>query len=315
MTEGHAYKEVTLQQLRSFCETVRQGSFSAAAASLGLSHPTVWNQVHALERRFGRRLVEPHARGCRATEAGRVLAEMAAPLVAGFGSLDRAFRAAQTEAPARLVVAATPRISAEDLPGCVAEFERHSPHVHLTLKERHSEEVIAAVKAGEADLGFTASHAASPGDAWVRFEPCYELDVVLVTPKDHPLARRRTVRPRDLCAYPLVNAPASFVDPTVMPALEKLGGPEAPPRRVEAYHAATIRRFVELGFGIGLVGRLPAQPAHPGLHERSMSRHFGRTTVYLVGRNGELRLAHARAFADTVKRLLGRRGGAADAGR
>ena len=42
---------------------------------------------------------------------------------------------------------------------------------------------------------------------------CYELDVTLVTPRDHPLARRRRVRVRDLKSYPLVNAPASFADP------------------------------------------------------------------------------------------------------
>jgi hypothetical protein len=51
-----AYTEITLQQLRSFCETARLGSFTAAAASLGLAHPTVWQQVHAVEREFGEQL-------------------------------------------------------------------------------------------------------------------------------------------------------------------------------------------------------------------------------------------------------------------
>ena len=31
-----AYKQVTAQQLRSFCETARRGSLSAAATALGL---------------------------------------------------------------------------------------------------------------------------------------------------------------------------------------------------------------------------------------------------------------------------------------
>src|SRR5262245_50779630 len=132
---SHVYKEVTLQQLRSFCETVRLGSFSAAAAALGLSHPTVWTQVHALERRFGTKLVEAHARGCRVTEAGHMLAEMAAPLVTGFGSLESSYRAAQSEVGTSLVIAATARILVEDLPDCVVEFERRRPHVQLTLKE------------------------------------------------------------------------------------------------------------------------------------------------------------------------------------
>jgi molybdate transport repressor ModE-like protein len=305
-TATPAYKEVTLQQLRSFCETVRLGSFSAAAAALGLSHPTIWNQVHALERRFETKLVETHARGCRTTEAGRRLAELAAPLVTGFASLEQAFRAAQAQAKAtaRLVIAATARILVEDFPECVVEFERRNPHVQLTLKELRVAEVISAVESGEADLGFTASHSLHPGDEWLQYEPCYELDVVLVVPNDHPLAHRRVVRPRDLCAYPLVNAPESFVDPTVMLALEKLGGLVASPRCVEAYHAATIRRYVELGFGIGLIGRVPSHRPQSDLCERSMSGDFGRTTVYVVRRKGALQPPHVRDFAGTVKDML-----------
>jgi molybdate transport repressor ModE-like protein len=76
----HAYKEIQLQQLRSFCETARLGSLTAAANSLGLSQPTVWEQVHALERDLGVPLMERHSRGCRLTENGRRVAVLAAPL-------------------------------------------------------------------------------------------------------------------------------------------------------------------------------------------------------------------------------------------
>src|SRR5436190_3192251 len=90
-TKAPAYKDVTLGQLRSFCETARRGSFTAAAAALRLAHPTVWKQVHALEATFGRALIEPHARGCRLTEAGEVLLRLAAPNVFDLDSLRRRF--------------------------------------------------------------------------------------------------------------------------------------------------------------------------------------------------------------------------------
>src|SRR5438093_11386242 len=93
-THRRAYKEVRLQQLRSFCETARLGSLKAAAEALGLAQPTVWEQVHALEREFGQKLVEPHGRGCQLTEAGRVLVGLAAPLVAGIDALKRNFASA-----------------------------------------------------------------------------------------------------------------------------------------------------------------------------------------------------------------------------
>jgi hypothetical protein len=41
----------------------------------------------------------------------------------------------------------------------------------------------------------------------LSLEPAYPLEVHLLTPKDHPLARRRVVRPQDLSHYPILNRP------------------------------------------------------------------------------------------------------------
>jgi len=38
---SRAHKEITFQQLRRFCETVRLGSLTLAADSLALARPTV----------------------------------------------------------------------------------------------------------------------------------------------------------------------------------------------------------------------------------------------------------------------------------
>ena len=96
---GRAYKEITLQQLRSFCETVWLGGLTAAD-SLGLARPTVWKQVHALEHHLGVQLVAPHTQGCESTEAGRLLANIASPLVTGIGSIKQALQFQSQSAPA-----------------------------------------------------------------------------------------------------------------------------------------------------------------------------------------------------------------------
>jgi DNA-binding transcriptional LysR family regulator len=306
-----AYKEMTFQQLRSFCATARLGSLTAAASSLGLAHPTVWKQVHALEGELGEKLIEPHGRGCRLTDAGRLLAELAGPAVANIDSLKRHFLEARTRVETRLTVAATPRMLVEDLPPCVVEFERRHPHVRLTFKESRDEQVTQAVEAGDADLGLSPEGAPPADGPWLLFEPGYEFDYLLITPKDHPLARRRHVRPADLAEYPLVNSPEAFHDAAMLAQLERLGLFRTQPRRVEAYFAATVRRYVELGFGIGVVLHLPGHEPHPQFHERSMSRYFGRGTIYLVWRRGTERGEVARAFADTVKAMLGRPASAA----
>src|SRR5262245_17324362 len=145
-TKSRAYKDTTAQQLRSFHETARLGSFSAAADALGLANPTVWQQVRALERELGTCLLEPQGRGCRLTDDGALLAELVGPLVSGIASLKRRFLEARGHQTTRLVVATTPRILAEDLPECVVEFRRRYPQVSLTLKEMWDEEVHDSVE-------------------------------------------------------------------------------------------------------------------------------------------------------------------------
>lgn len=303
----HAYKEVRLQQLRSFCETARLGSLTAAARSLGLAQPTVWEQVHALEHAFGVSLIERRAHGCRLTEAGRLLTELLAPLLAGIDSLKQTLQEAQGQGETRLTVAATQRILVEDLPEPIVAFEHLHPHVRVRFLEQPFERILAAVESGEADLGLTPQAETDPPGPWLAFEPSYELDLFLITPKDHPLARRRRVCPRDLCGFPLVNARegGSLSDP-VIAMLEKLGVFQTQPRCVEAIYAAVVRRYVEMGFGIGLIEGLPSRPSSPNLHERSMSRHFGRSTINLVWRKGALRQGVGGAFAHTLTTMLKR---------
>jgi DNA-binding transcriptional LysR family regulator len=295
-----------LQQLRSFCETARLGSLTAAAASLGLAQPTVWEQVHALERDFDAVLVERQPHGCRLTEAGRLLAEMAAPLVTGIDSLKHRLQVARANVVSRLTVAATQRILIEDLPPSIVEFERRHPQVHLCLVEQRIEQIPALVEAGEADLGLTTERASDPPSPWLVFEPCYELELFLVTPRDHPLARRRRFRPEDLLAYPFVNAPDGIPCPAVTAQLNKLGVFRTEPRRVEGYYTAVIRRYVEMGFGIGLIVGLPTHRPPGNLHERCVSQHFGRLTMNLVFRAGGLEYEPARGFAQTLRELMAR---------
>src|SRR5262245_10399539 len=185
-SQRHSYKELRLQQLRSLCETARLGSLTAAAEALGLAQPTVWEQVHGLEREFGLKLIERRAHGCRLTDEGRVVVDLAAPLVAGVDALKRNVQEVRRQQVTWLTLAATQRILVEDISGAVGEFDRTHPHIRLRLVEMGLDRILAAVEAGEADLGLTVEHGTDPPRPRLVFERVYELDQYLVTPRDHP---------------------------------------------------------------------------------------------------------------------------------
>lgn len=300
---GRAYKEITFQQLRSFCETARLGSLTAAAESLDVAHPTVWKQVHALERELGMKLVEPYGRGCRLTPAGELLTELAQPAVESINTLKRRFQERLQAAETRLAVASSPRIMVEDLPGCVLAFERRQPQVRLSVWEVNNEEISRMVEAGRADLGLTVG-SIDQDDLRLDCTPAYTLDLFLVAQAGHPLAAKRRIRPEDLLQYPIVNAPDAFLTPSISHALTELGVFRTQPRRVEARHAAAIRHYVGMGFGIGLLGRLPNSKPQPGFFEHNLSRFFGNITVRFVWRRSMVQSPAAIAFMETVRNTL-----------
>ncbi|MEU3947325.1 LysR family transcriptional regulator [Streptomyces sp. NPDC029526] len=68
-----------LALLRTFVTVHRAGSFTRAAALLGLSQPAVTSQIRTLERQIGRPLFLRQARGVTPTPVGDELAHKAAP--------------------------------------------------------------------------------------------------------------------------------------------------------------------------------------------------------------------------------------------
>ncbi|MES9587857.1 MULTISPECIES: LysR substrate-binding domain-containing protein [unclassified Streptomyces] len=80
-----------LALLRTFVMVHRAGSFTRAAALLGLSQPAVTSQIRTLERQLGRPLFLRRARGVTPTTIGDELAHRAAP------HLDALIEIAETE--------------------------------------------------------------------------------------------------------------------------------------------------------------------------------------------------------------------------
>jgi DNA-binding transcriptional LysR family regulator len=300
------YKDVTLRQMQSFCETARLGSLTAAARVLDLAHPTVWKQVHALEEHFGTRLVEPHARGCRLTEEGRVLAELASPLVADLDRLRRSFGTERARLGSRFGIASSSRILIEALPAVLGEFLRSRPEAEVSLHQLEDPRVLEAVESGLADLGLTASALAPDSRPALASTLVCTVEICLVSPPGHPVTRVRSLKPDDLGRWPLVNARESFRDPAINARLERHGVFRARPRRVEARSGDTIREYVRLGYGLGVIACWPGSPALRGLRVRPMGRWFGGAPVYAIVKKRPAREGLIQAFLESFRRRHGK---------
>lgn len=298
------YKDLSYQQLRSYCEAVRHGSMSAAAQSLQVSHPTVWKQIRALEQLLGQKLIQSDGRRSEITAEGRLLAELATPIIAEFESLQQRFRQACASAPKVLTVAAPPRSYTDDLLGVIARFRQAQPEVRLVMREVFESLGNEMLESGEVDLVIGDSKCCRR-PAELIAQRMYEIEPMVIMPLGHPLAARRRIMPGDLAKYPVLNHRESYPDEEGKAILTSAGVFDNPQRGFDLVLASSIRSCVKQGHGIGLVGRvIPSAPSDPELVERSLKHCLPPTVCYAYRTRRISEDTTLRTFIDLVKNEL-----------
>ena len=170
-----------LALLRTFVTVHRAGSFTRAAALLGLSQPAVTSQIRTLERQLGRPLFLRQARGVTPTTIGDELAHKAAP------HLDALVEIAESglddESSIRtLHLAGPPEFIAERaLPALTELTGDEGQGFALRASFGTAEEALEGLAAGHHDLAITT---ARPRGALLTATPlCDEEHVLVAAPR------------------------------------------------------------------------------------------------------------------------------------
>ncbi|MER7051119.1 MULTISPECIES: LysR family transcriptional regulator [unclassified Streptomyces] len=170
-----------LALLRTFVTVHRAGSFTRAAALLGLSQPAVTSQIRTLERQLGRPLFLRQARGVTPTTIGDELAHKAAP------HLDALVEIAETGVDddsllRTLHLAGPPEFTAERaLPVLTELTGEDGQGFALRASFGNAEETLEGLAAGHHDL---AIGTARPRGALLTATPlCDEEHVLVAAPR------------------------------------------------------------------------------------------------------------------------------------
>ena len=123
-----------LSEYETFLEVARQGSFSAAARSLGVTASAVSKQVKALEERLGVRLLQRTTRRVALTDAGRAFGERAAEILQDVSEAETAVSAGQSEPRGVLRVGAPMDFGRLHLATSIAEFAATHPRVTMEVE-------------------------------------------------------------------------------------------------------------------------------------------------------------------------------------
>src|ERR671933_1983701 len=140
-----------VRRLRVLREVAARGSFSAAAESLSFTQSAVSQQIAALERESGAKLIERNPRGLRLTDAGRALVEHADAILARLDDAEQELAAIAGLRGGRLRLATFQSAGATLVPRALGEFHRRHPDVELTVTQA-DDSAREALVAGEVEL-------------------------------------------------------------------------------------------------------------------------------------------------------------------
>lgn len=194
----------SLRQLAYFREVARRLHFRRAAEALAIAQSALSRAVAQLETDLGARLLNRTRRGVELTPAGQLLLERSEPLLRGLAALPSDLRALAGGQVGTVRVGFTGLAMATVLPGILRAFHATHPGIRLELTEMPTSAQLAALQTGDLACGFFHPDAPSPGlETRVLLR---ERNGILLSAAD-PLARRRTLRLRELANTPFVLFP------------------------------------------------------------------------------------------------------------
>lgn len=157
----------SLRQLEYLVTVVDEGSFTRAAELLHVTQPALSHQIRALERDSGGALLERLPRSVRLTPMGRAVLPHARATLADAERARCAARQASGLEIGELHLATLHSVSLGVLPAVLRAWRRRCAGVHIRLFEhRHTDELHAAMLAGQADLAIGPPPADWQGPLW-----------------------------------------------------------------------------------------------------------------------------------------------------
>jgi DNA-binding transcriptional LysR family regulator len=236
------------------CGLRRFGSISQVASHIGVSQPAISQRITALEARLGFRILDrgPGRSGQQLNAHGIVLEDASRRILAILDELPSALYGASSDLVGRLHVATVYSLGLHSLAEPIRRFLNEAPNVEFDIEYMRTDRVYESVLSGESDVGIVACPKEVKGIRvldWVN-EPL----ALVMSPSFVISGQGDGISVSDLAGLPFI----AFADgiPTrsmIERSLQRVGVKLDVRKSYD--NIETLKRTVELGFGVSLLPR------------------------------------------------------------
>jgi DNA-binding transcriptional LysR family regulator len=238
-----------IESLKVFCDLAETESFTKAAQINGVTQSAVSQQISSLERQFKSLLIERSKKKFRLTREGQVLYDFSKQIIQTYDSLFCKLQEIKDIISGTVRVSAIYSIGLHELPNYLKKFLKTYPTVNVHVEYRRSNQVYEDVASNVADIGMVAYPARDPK---LEIVPLRKDPLVVICHPQHPLAKSKTLKLKDLAGQKLVSFEAELptrkaIDRTLREHHVHVN------HAMEFDNIETIKRAVEIDAGVAIV--------------------------------------------------------------
>ncbi len=281
------------EQLDYFRTAGRMGHITRAAERLGITQPTLSRSLGRLERELGVPLFAPSGRAVVLTPYGTLFL---ARVERALGEIDEGRREIADlsgKARGRIHLGFLRSLGSEYVPDVVRRFRERNGEVAFDFTQNNGATLETQLRTGEIDCCLISG---PPADERLQWRHVLDQELVVVVPRDHRLASRRTIALTAIRDEPLLSFKTGHAIRAITDELCASAG-FAPDVVFAGDESSVIRGFVKAGFGIALVPLSSVRDGLVSLHVRTPRavRRIG-----LAWMRGRYRTGAERAFEKYV---------------
>ncbi|ARE84818.1 hydrogen peroxide-inducible genes activator [Roseovarius mucosus] len=248
-------QDITLRQLRYFIALTETGHYRKAAERVGVSQPSLSQQILGLETALGMTLVERGHRGAILTPGGREVLTHARKMIEEAEVLGSLAQSTREGMAGTIRLGASPTLGPYFLPYVVRRLRRTYPGLKLIIRDAAPTVLQEELLEGRHDL-ILAQLPLNSSD--IAVERLFREPLKLAVAQDHPLAGQASAQDADLAGQDILALPRGYPMHTQIVTLcEEVGAQLR--QEYEGTSLDALRQMTALNMGICFLPALYVQ--------------------------------------------------------